>query len=88
MTVSMQANEQPNILIVDDISTNLVILSEMVKATGCIPRPVTNVKQAQRVAGIPPNRAETILPAPWATSSVLERCFPPIMPSATTQESR
>ena len=47
MTVSMQANEQPNILIVDDISTNLVILSEMVKATGCIPRPVTNVKQAQ-----------------------------------------
>ena len=44
MTVSMQANEQPNILIVDDISTNLVILSEMVKATGCIPRPVTNVK--------------------------------------------
>ena len=39
MTVSMQANEQPNILIVDDISTNLVILSEMVKATGCIPSP-------------------------------------------------
>lgn len=37
MTVSMQANEQPNILIVDDISTNLVILSEMVKATGAYP---------------------------------------------------
>ena len=47
MTVSMQVNEQPNILIVDDVSTNLVILSEMVKVTGCIPRPVTNVKQAQ-----------------------------------------
>ena len=47
MAVGMQANEQPNILIVDDVSTNLVILSEMVKSTGCIPRPVTNVKQAQ-----------------------------------------
>lgn len=38
---------QPNILIVDDVSTNLVILSEMVKSTGCIPRPVISVKQAQ-----------------------------------------
>lgn len=38
---------KPNILIVDDISTNLVILSEMVKSTGCIPRPVISVKQAQ-----------------------------------------
>lgn len=47
MAVSMQVNEQPNILIVDDVSTNLVILSEMVKATGCTPRPVTSVKQAQ-----------------------------------------
>lgn len=47
MAVSMQVNEQPNILIVDDVSTNLVILSEMVKSTGCVPRPVTNVKQAQ-----------------------------------------
>lgn len=47
MAVSMQVNEQPNILIVDDVSTNLVILSEMVKSTGCIPRPVTSVKQAQ-----------------------------------------
>ena len=47
MAVSMQVNEQPNILIVDDVSTNLVILSEMIKTTGCIPRPVTNVKQAQ-----------------------------------------
>lgn len=47
MAVSMQVNEQPNILIVDDVSTNLVILSEMVKSTGCVPRPVTSVKQAQ-----------------------------------------
>lgn len=37
----------PNILIVDDVSTNLVILSEMVKSTGCIPRPVISVRQAQ-----------------------------------------
>jgi len=38
------------------------------------------------VAGIPPNKAEAILPAPWATSSMSERCFPLIIPSATTQE--
>lgn len=47
MALSIKVNEQPNILIVDDVSTNLVILSEMVKSTGCVPRPVTNVKQAQ-----------------------------------------
>lgn len=44
---SVKVNNCPNILIVDDISTNLVILSEMVKSTGCIPRPVISVKQAQ-----------------------------------------
>ena len=38
------------------------------------------------VAGIPPNKAEAILPAPCATSSMSERCFPLIIPSATTQE--
>ena len=32
------------------------------------------------------NKAEAILPAPWATSSMSERCFPLIIPSATTQE--
>lgn len=36
----------PNILIVDDISANLVILSDMVKEAGCVPRPVINVGQA------------------------------------------
>lgn len=35
---------------------------------------------------IPPNKAEAILPAPCATSSMSERCFPLIIPSATTQE--
>ena len=39
MASNIHVNEQPNILIVDDISTNLVILSEMIKQTGCIPRP-------------------------------------------------
>lgn len=44
----MPANKQqkPNILIVDDVSANLVILSEMVKSAGYIPRPVISVKQA------------------------------------------
>ena len=39
------------------------------------------------VAGIPPNKADAIFPAPCATSSISERCFPLIIPSATTQES-
>lgn len=39
-------NQKPNILIVDDVSANLVILSEMVKSAGYIPRPVISVKQA------------------------------------------
>lgn len=38
---------RPNILIVDDVPTNLVILSEMIKELGYIPRPVVSVKQAQ-----------------------------------------
>ena len=40
------------------------------------------------VAGMPPNNAEPMLPIPCATSSMLELCFEPIIPSATTQESR
>ena len=47
MASNIHVNEQPNILIVDDISTNLVILSEMIKQIGCIPRSVTSVRQAQ-----------------------------------------
>lgn len=39
-------NRKPNILIVDDVSANLVILSEMVKSAGYAPRPVISVKQA------------------------------------------
>jgi len=58
-------------------------------ATGAIARTATNVKNGGRtpVAGIPPNNGAAMLATPWATSSMLERCRPPIMPSATTAES-
>ena len=46
------------------------------------------VRAMAPVAGIPPNRAEAVLPMPWATSSMLELCRPPIISSATTQDSR
>lgn len=46
MTANL-SNEKPNILIVDDVPANLVILSEMIKESGYIPRPVVSVKQAQ-----------------------------------------
>ena len=46
MSDSMLAN-RPNILIVDDVSANLVLLSEMIKELGYMPRPVISVKAAQ-----------------------------------------
>lgn len=39
-------NQKPNILIVDDVSANLVVLSEMIKSAGYTPCPVISVKQA------------------------------------------
>lgn len=36
-----------NILIVDDVSANLVLLSEMIRELGYVPRPVTSVRNAQ-----------------------------------------
>ena len=39
--------EKPNILIVDDVPANLMILSEMIKELGYMPRPVVSVRQAQ-----------------------------------------
>jgi len=36
----------PNILVVDDVNSNLVILAEMIRNAGYIARPVTNVRQA------------------------------------------
>ena len=46
------------------------------------------VRAMAPVAGSPPKRAEATLAAPVATSSMLERCFLPIIPSATTAESK
>lgn len=39
-------NETVNVLIVDDITSNLVILTEMIKSAGYVARPVTSAKQA------------------------------------------
>lgn len=44
---NLTGNEQPNILIVDDVPANLLLLSDMIKELGYIPRPVVSVKQAQ-----------------------------------------
>lgn len=38
-----------NVLIVDDITSNLVILAEMIKSAGYVARPVTSAKQAMAV---------------------------------------
>ena len=45
------------------------------------------VRAMAPVAGMPPNSGEATLATPWAISSMLERCRPPIMPSATTADS-
>jgi len=44
------------------------------------------VRAIAPVAGIPPNSADATFPAPCAASSMLERWFPLIIPSATTHE--
>lgn len=41
-----QDNNAANILVVDDITSNLMILSEMIKRNGYIARPVTSARQA------------------------------------------
>lgn len=46
MANRLKEEQIPNILIVDDTTSNLVILAEMIKSIGYIARPVTNVKQA------------------------------------------
>ena len=46
------------------------------------------VRAIAPVAGNPPNKAAATLAAPVAISSILERCFLPIIPSATTAESK
>lgn len=49
----------PNILIVDDTTSNLIILAEMIKSIGYIARPVTSVKQA--LSAISVNKPHLIL---------------------------
>ena len=44
------------------------------------------VRAMAPVAGMPPKSGEAMLATPCATSSMLERWRPPIMPSATTAE--
>src|SRR6266566_3001093 len=72
---------------------NSVISSRVVActipATGVRPPFFTfvAVRAIAPVAGIPPNRGDAMFATPWATSSMLERWRPPIIPSATTAES-
>src|SRR5579872_789848 len=62
----------------------------MIPATGVRPPflMLVAVRAIAPVAGIPPNIDEQILATPWAINSVLERWFPPVMPSATTADSK
>ncbi len=46
MDYQATSGELANILIVDDITSNLVILTEIIKNAGYVARPVTSVKQA------------------------------------------
>ena len=50
-------------------------------------RTLVAVRAMVPVAQMPPNSAEPILATPCATSSQLERCRRPVMPSATTADS-
>ena len=51
-------------------------------------RTLVAVRAMVPVTLMPPNRAEAMLAMPCATSSMLERCLRPVMPSATLAESR
>ena len=51
-------------------------------------RMLVAVRAMVPVTLMPPNSAEPILAMPCATSSMLERCLRPVMPSATLAESR
>ncbi len=59
MERKMTGNQTANILIVDDTTSNLVILAEMIKSIGYIARPVTSVKQA--LAAIAVKKPQLIL---------------------------
>ena len=51
-------------------------------------RTLVAVRAIVPVTQMPPNNADAMLAAPWATSSQLERWRRPVMLSATTAESR
>ena len=58
-------------------------------ATGVRPPFLTfvAVRAMAPVAGMPPNSGDAMFATPCATSSMFERCRPPIIPSATTADS-
>lgn len=59
MEYQIGTGEAANVLIVDDITSNLIILTEMIKSAGYIARPVTSAKQA--LAAIKINMPQLIL---------------------------
>jgi len=46
MDFRMNGSRTANVLIVDDVASNLVVLTEIIKQAGYVPRPVTSAKQA------------------------------------------
>ena len=72
----------------NSVMSNNVIACTM-PATGVRPPFFTfvAVRAIAPVAGIPPKIGDAMFAMPCATSSMLERWRPPIMPSATTAES-
>lgn len=58
-------------------------------ATGVRPpfRTLVAVRAMPPVAAMPLNNDEAMFATPCATNSILDRCRPPIMPSATTADS-
>ncbi|MNC24446.1 hypothetical protein D3C75_725010 [compost metagenome] len=51
-------------------------------------RTLAAVRAIAAVAVMPPNSGAIRLPRPWPISSPLESCLLPLMPSATTAQSR
>ena len=70
------------------IKINNKVIECTIPAIGVLPPFLTfaAVRAIAPVAGIPPMRAEPILAAPCAISSIFGRCFEPIIPSDTTHE--
>lgn len=52
MEMKMNNKRTANILIVDDVASNLVVLTEIIKRAGYLPRPVTSAKQAMEAMRI------------------------------------